>query len=215
MKSEKPTPESRMLVTLGKKSDSAVYLLENNDDNEFRDVPESVDILSRQPPELILKIFGFLPADSLSRMSQASTRMHFLATQDLLWKQLCKTRWSTKKHNPLTPHPHVEYTHILPNLDTSDKLAILRRRFIRETELARFSDLESADDESKIESDVVVELNNLVVTTTPIGNANIRVVVPRKCFKWQASYIAAEYDQSREILTAEELHGYMWLYQGD
>ncbi|KAJ3028724.1 UNVERIFIED_CONTAM: hypothetical protein HDU68_001003 [Siphonaria sp. JEL0065] len=56
------------------------------------------------------------------------------------------------------------------------------------------------------------ELNLLVLHSKPVGWEGVTVFTPKKCSKWQASYIAAELDQSRKKLTMGELNSYDWCY---
>ncbi|ORY36564.1 hypothetical protein BCR33DRAFT_790327 [Rhizoclosmatium globosum] len=87
------------------------------------------DRLSNQPTELVTRILSFLDAKSLALVGATNTRMHCLAGQELLWKDLCKNRWADKKHHGYMLHPFVEYKEILGRLSTEEKRDVLRRRF--------------------------------------------------------------------------------------
>ncbi|KAI9330848.1 hypothetical protein BDR26DRAFT_691500 [Obelidium mucronatum] len=159
------------------------------------------DYFTSQPNELITRILGFLDASNLANVSECSSRLYCLATQDLLWKELCKHRWASKKHQEMSLHPFVDYTALIDRLDRAEKLAILRRRF--------FSSKLKEDMTEKEKDD---ELSQLVLHSKPVGWEGVTVFVPKKCSKWQASYVAAELDQNRDKLTMGELNAYDWLY---
>ncbi|KAJ3286510.1 hypothetical protein HDU79_006427 [Rhizoclosmatium sp. JEL0117] len=121
--------------------------------------------------------------------------MNDIATQDILWKQLCKTRWASKKHQDLSIHPFVDCTPILNKLTRPEKLRLLQRRVFKQPGI-------------ELEPDDV--LDTLVIQTTPHWIEGVYVYVPVRCGKWQASYIAAELDRFRVDLTKVELCLYEW-----
>ncbi|ORY53453.1 hypothetical protein BCR33DRAFT_710880 [Rhizoclosmatium globosum] len=124
--------------------------------------------------------------------------MNTLASQELLWKELCKWRWADKKHQEHALHPFVDYSGILEKLTREQKLDVLRRRVVKIAKLAEFSEQ---------------KLNDLVVKTTPVGLRGVRIYKPIRCGKWQASFIAAELDSTRHDLSKVELCLYDWIYE--
>ncbi|KAI8840826.1 hypothetical protein BJ741DRAFT_596676 [Chytriomyces cf. hyalinus JEL632] len=182
----KPT-KKRIQIRRGKRASS-------ESESSSDEMPQ--DFLSTQPPELIGRVLNYLDALDLSTVSLASKYLFQLATQDLLWKQLCETRWSDKKHQSLSLHPLVDYTGLVAQLKRSELLEILHRRFL-------------ATDDSMSDQ----ELSTRVINTTPTGFRDVTVYAPLVCGKWQASYIAAELDKDRERITMKELQAYEWVFR--
>ncbi|KAJ3081544.1 hypothetical protein HDU99_005407 [Rhizoclosmatium hyalinum] len=151
------------------------------------------DRLSNQPTELVTRILSFLDAKSLALVGATNTRMHCLAGQELLWKDLCKNRWADKKHHGYMLHPFVEYKEILGRLSTEEKRDVLRRRF----------------QNSEVDDDV---LDQELLDTVPYRWDGVRIFEARMCGKWQASYAAAEMDSTRQRLSMAELNTYEWWY---
>ncbi|KAJ3386360.1 hypothetical protein HDU84_001601 [Entophlyctis sp. JEL0112] len=111
--------------------------------------------------------------------------------------------WATKKHQELSPHAHVDYIHILDTLDESEKIAVLRKRFLGDDVLVSLKNNKAA-------------LDQLVLSTPAIPDDPNEALVDRfrpvKCGKWQASYVAAHKDQFRQFLTLSELQAYRWRF---
>ncbi|TPX71324.1 hypothetical protein CcCBS67573_g06222 [Chytriomyces confervae] len=161
-----------------------------------------------QPVELITRVLGLLDAKSVSLVSQTCRLLFSIATQDLLWKNLCKQRWADKKHAPLKLHPFVDYTHLLTKLDWQEKVDILERRFDNASQPSLLQPGPPSMDEDE---DMV--LAERVLQSTLVGVADVALFEPKLCGKWQASYIAAELDQHRTRITMNELNAYVWSYQ--
>ncbi|KAI8831805.1 hypothetical protein BJ741DRAFT_313133 [Chytriomyces cf. hyalinus JEL632] len=183
---KKPT-KKRIQIRRGKRASS-----ESKSSSD--EMPQ--DFLSTQPPELIGRVLNHLDALDLSTVSLASKYLFQLATQDFLWKQLCEIHWSDKQHQSLSLHPLVDYTRLVAQLNRSELLEILHRRFL-------------ATDDSMSEQELAIR----VINTTPTGFRDVTVYTPLVCGKWQASYIAAEMDQDREWITMKELQAYDWVFR--
>ncbi|KAJ3413399.1 hypothetical protein HDV05_008110 [Chytridiales sp. JEL 0842] len=163
-----------------------------------RPKPQKTDRLSTQPAELTLRIFGFLGPKELATIAAASSYMFTLATQDFLWKKQCESRWATKLHTELKLHPRVNYSHLLPQMSNSEIIDVLCRR------QPGFPKLRSS-----LETCTREELEMKLEETTPKGEY---VFTPNISGKWKSSYIAAELDAGRQVITKEELVGYEWQY---
>lgn len=55
-------------------------------------------LLGQLPPEVVLRMFGFLSAEDLATSAQACRYMASISCQDELWKRLYCVRWAHSKH---------------------------------------------------------------------------------------------------------------------
>ncbi|KAI8850347.1 hypothetical protein BC829DRAFT_389842 [Chytridium lagenaria] len=133
--------------------------------------PRPLDELSNQPAEVTLKILSYLPPKDLARIAEVNSHLYRLSNEDRLWKAQCTLRWSTKRHQKLTP--------------PTRGLLAYRRRYVKEV-----GDGRKALDRSVLENSFV----------------------PFYSGKWKASYIAAEIDQYRQIITRDEVMEYEWIF---
>ncbi|KAJ3131340.1 hypothetical protein HK101_004730 [Irineochytrium annulatum] len=162
---------------------------------------ERKDIIALLPSELALKCLSFLRgAKTLSRCSMVSRAWYPLATDDAIWRPLCLIRWSTKKHTPPpgSLHPRVDYTHLLPLLTVREMRDILTQRHIDTRHVVEKS-----------------ELRSMVASTTPRergrrGERRVQLDDVRWGGKWKASFITAEVDATRRVISKSELCGLEW-----
>lgn len=56
--------------------------------------------LGQLPPEVVLRMFGFLSAEDLATSAQACHYLAFISSQDELWKRLYCARWSGASTTP-------------------------------------------------------------------------------------------------------------------
>ncbi|KAL0056457.1 hypothetical protein WJX82_011547 [Trebouxia sp. C0006] len=57
-------------------------------------------LLGQLPPEVVLRMFGFLSAEDLATSAQACHYLAFISSQDELWKRLYCARWSGTSSMP-------------------------------------------------------------------------------------------------------------------
>ncbi|KAJ3097686.1 Adenylate cyclase type 10 [Phlyctochytrium planicorne] len=155
-----------------------------------RPIPK--DRLSTQPAELTLKMLSFMSAKDLALVSQLSTYFHKLANDDTLWKMQCNERWEDKKHQKLQLHPRIDYCYIMDRLTDLEMRQVLERRYVKNV----------PHDASR------EELEKRLKMTTYHGAA----FVPFYSGKWKSTYIAAEVDQHRQIITRDEVMEYEWIF---
>ncbi|KAJ3207433.1 hypothetical protein HDU67_007459 [Dinochytrium kinnereticum] len=153
--------------------------------------PRAVDRLSLQPAELTLKMLAYLPSEDLARISEVNTHLFRLSNEDCLWKARCEEQWEGKKHQTMKLHPRVDYCYIVGKLTEEEMKDVLARRFVKKL----------------TEGFSRGELEEKLASTVPEDS-----FVPFYSGKWKASYIAAEMDQHRSVITRDEVMAYEWIF---
>ncbi|KAJ3116178.1 hypothetical protein HK100_001136 [Physocladia obscura] len=152
-----------------------------------------MDILENLPRELSIKILGYLRGPkTLSRCTLLSRTWNSLANDEVIWRNMCGLRWSRMKHIKHDLHPRVDYTSLAGSLTVKEIKGVLAVRKVDITGLFDKSDLISK-----------------LVSTLPKHSPPQQGIIWRS--KWKASFIVAELDAKRVILTKEELCGVNWL----
>ncbi|KAJ1568070.1 hypothetical protein HK096_007655, partial [Nowakowskiella sp. JEL0078] len=90
---------------------------------------ELFDIISNLPYEIALRILSNIrTAKLLCRCTLVNKSWNKLANDDLLWKELCRKKWASKKHMKLELHPRVDYSNLIESLSIKEMKNILERR---------------------------------------------------------------------------------------
>ncbi|KAI8610289.1 hypothetical protein BC830DRAFT_1172828 [Chytriomyces sp. MP71] len=154
-----------------------------------------VDIVGRLPRELSVKILSFLRAPkTLSRCALVSRAWNPIANDDIVWRSLCEMRWKTKKNVGVGLHPRVDYASLAGSLSVREMKELLKARNV---------DVKGMFEKS--------EFINALFASLPKNSPMQERVLWRS--KWKASFIVAELDAKRVILTKDELCNSNWAFR--
>ncbi|KAJ1562554.1 hypothetical protein HK096_007957 [Nowakowskiella sp. JEL0078] len=87
-----------------------------------------MDTLTLRPPELLLRIMGYLRPRELMIISGVCRILRYLAHEERFWIQNCLDVWEGKKHHPIELHWRSDFRHILHLLSDAELLRILSKR---------------------------------------------------------------------------------------
>ncbi|KAJ3322880.1 hypothetical protein HDU76_013785 [Blyttiomyces sp. JEL0837] len=157
-----------------------------------------MDIIGHLPFELAIKIFSHLRGPkTLARCALVSRRWTASANSELNWRNLCKIRWSRQKHIHFELHPKVDYTSLVSSLSVKEMKGILKSRGVDDGKVKACLDKE--------------DLKGLVSSTLPKGAMPQDGVVWRS--KWKASFVVAEWEGKKTVLTKEDLCSLNWNFR--
>ncbi|KAJ3252197.1 hypothetical protein HDU77_005275 [Chytriomyces hyalinus] len=178
------------------------------------------DIVGNLPRELSVKVLGFLRGTcplrpgilytssyrtdietspptapkTLARCALVNKAWYSAANDELIWKTLCHLRWSSKKNIEPQLHPRVDYTSLVPTLSVREIKEILKARKV---------DIRGLFDKS--------DLVKALLSSLPIHSPPQQGI--RWSSHWKASFIIAELDAKRTILTKDELCNIEWEFR--
>ncbi|KAJ3417263.1 hypothetical protein HDV05_005719 [Chytridiales sp. JEL 0842] len=154
-----------------------------------------IDILSRLPSEMSIKILGYLRGPkTLARCAAVNRTWNRLANDELNWKALCFLRWSTKQHIAKELHTRVDYSSLIQRLTIKEMKGILQSRKVDTRGLMEKS-----------------EFQERIINTLPKNSPDQTGIIWRS--KWKASFVVAELDSKRTILTKDELCSLRWTFR--
>ncbi|KAI9102533.1 hypothetical protein DFS34DRAFT_673770 [Phlyctochytrium arcticum] len=150
--------------------------------------------ISDLPPEVKLQILRYMTAIELSKCAGLSREWQGYSNQELLWKELCRQRWSQLRHTPFMPHIRVDYSD--PRLTSGLSIAELKGILARRGGKLPKGILERVDIVRQIQS------------TRPAGSP-----AGRWTGVWKSSYIVAELDLTRRQLSFQEVSSLEWKFE--
>jgi patatin-like phospholipase/acyl hydrolase len=140
------------------------------------------------PPELLLKIFGYLNHHQLLTVSLVCKAWNELSNSNSLWKYQCLEMWKDKVMTQMQLAHRMDYANLIDDLSIRDMKDILLLRNVPLRGLFEKSDLVKS-----------------VLSTTP-RHCPVGSWRP----KWKASFISKLLDAKRTVITKEELCKIQW-----
>ncbi|KAI8899564.1 hypothetical protein BC833DRAFT_585070 [Globomyces pollinis-pini] len=146
--------------------------------------------ITQLPNDILYQIFKyFTNPKQLLTVSEVCRQWNEVSNFNNLWINLCALEWKNKKFITLDLHPRVDYTDLTTTLTVKEMKKILDKRLISYKGLLEKS-----------------EFIDLICKSTPAK-------IGRWSPKWKASYIVAQIDSNRRLITKEELCGIEWNFR--